>query len=64
VHGDVVAALGVSGPTARLEERLDELGARLLEHATRLSALLRGGPHDSTLGAARGAAPNPEEVVA
>ena len=41
-HGDVVAALGISGPTQRLEGRLDELGQRLLEHATQLSMLLRG----------------------
>jgi DNA-binding IclR family transcriptional regulator len=57
VHGDVVAALGISGPTPRLEERADDLGDRLLEHATRLSTLLRGTPHDST-------PHNPEEVVA
>jgi DNA-binding IclR family transcriptional regulator len=45
VHGprdDVVAALGISGPTQRLDGRLDELGHRLLEHATQLSMLLRG----------------------
>jgi len=41
-HGDVVAALGVSGPTPRLEGRLDELGRRLHEHAAELSTLLRG----------------------
>jgi DNA-binding IclR family transcriptional regulator len=57
VHGDVVAALGISGPTPRLEERADDLGDRLLEHATRLSTLLRGTPHDST-------PHNHEEVVA
>ncbi|CUR61322.1 putative Allantoin/glyoxylate utilization operons negative regulator [metagenome] len=45
-RGDVVAALGVSGPTPRLEGRLDELGRSLLDHATALSALLRGpAPH-------------------
>ena len=45
VHGprdDVVAALGVSGPTARLQDRLDELGHSLTNHATQLSSLLRG----------------------
>ena len=45
VHGprdDVVAALGISGPTPRLEGRLDELGRRLLERAAELSMLLRG----------------------
>jgi DNA-binding IclR family transcriptional regulator len=41
-RGDVVAALGISGPTQRLEGRLDELGRRLLDHATQLSMLLRG----------------------
>ena len=30
IHGDVVAALGISGPTPRLEGRLDELGRHLL----------------------------------
>jgi DNA-binding IclR family transcriptional regulator len=42
LHGDVVAALGVSGPTPRLEARLDELGALLLDRSTALSTLLRG----------------------
>jgi DNA-binding IclR family transcriptional regulator len=42
IHGDVVASLGVSGPTPRLEGRLDELGRRLLERAAELSMLLRG----------------------
>jgi DNA-binding IclR family transcriptional regulator len=42
VHGDVVAALGVSGPTPRMEGRLDELGQHLNDHAAELSALLRG----------------------
>ena len=41
-RGDVVAALGISGPTPRLEGRLDELGRRLLERAAQLSTLLRG----------------------
>ena len=41
-RGDVVAALGISGPTARLADRLDELGPALSTHAARLSALLRG----------------------
>jgi DNA-binding IclR family transcriptional regulator len=38
----VVAALGISGPTARLEDRLDEVGHALMDEATQLSALLRG----------------------
>jgi DNA-binding IclR family transcriptional regulator len=41
-RGDVVAALGISGPTPRLEERLDELGRHLSSHAAELSTLLRG----------------------
>jgi DNA-binding IclR family transcriptional regulator len=42
IHGDVVAALGVSGPTPRLEGRLEELGRHLSDHATQLTTLLRG----------------------
>jgi DNA-binding IclR family transcriptional regulator len=51
-HGDVVAALGISGPTARLEDRVDELGRNLSTHAAQLSTLLRGGsrPTGKTLG--------------
>lgn len=45
VHGDVVAALGISGPTPRLEGRLDELGRHLLDRSTALSSLLRGPAH-------------------
>lgn len=41
-RGDVVAALGVSGPTTRLEDRLEELGTNLSSHAAQLSRLLRG----------------------
>jgi len=41
-RGDVVAALGVSGPTTRLEGRLAEVGRSLSSHATQLSRLLRG----------------------
>jgi DNA-binding IclR family transcriptional regulator len=41
-RGDVLAALGISGPTARLGERLDELGRNLSSHAAQLSELLRG----------------------
>jgi len=47
-RGDVVAALGISGPSPRLEDRLDELGEHLLERASALSTLLRGDRHDST----------------
>ena len=38
----VIAALGISGPTPRLEGRLDELGRHLLDQSAALSALLRG----------------------
>jgi DNA-binding IclR family transcriptional regulator len=41
-RGQVVAALGVSGPTTRLENRCDELGRLLRNHATELTSLLRG----------------------
>lgn len=40
-RGDVIAALGISGPSQRLEEQLDELGELLIEHATDLSGLFR-----------------------
>lgn len=64
VHGDAVAALGISGPTPRLEGRHDELGRRLLEHATRLSTLLRGSTPGGTHSSTHGTAHNQEEVVA
>ncbi|NUR07436.1 MAG: IclR family transcriptional regulator [Nocardioidaceae bacterium] len=38
----VVASIGVSGPTARLHDRLDTVGALLVEQADRLSELLTG----------------------
>ena len=41
-RGQVVAALGVSGPTQRLEVRFDELGRLLRHHAAELTELLRG----------------------
>ena len=40
--GEVIAALGISGPTPRLEGRLDELGRYLLDQSAQLSTLLRG----------------------
>ena len=46
VHGDAIAALGISGPAPRLEERLDELGRSLLDHAAQLTTLLRGSTHN------------------
>lgn len=39
-HGEVVAALGVSGPTQRLESHLDQVGALLISQAEQLSVLL------------------------
>ncbi|NYJ00286.1 DNA-binding IclR family transcriptional regulator [Nocardioides thalensis] len=41
VTGDVVAALGVSGPSQRLADRRDELGRLLNERTEQLSGLLR-----------------------
>ncbi|MEO7944261.1 MAG: IclR family transcriptional regulator [Marmoricola sp.] len=38
-----VAAIGISGPTARLEDRIDHLGRLLKEQTEELSALLRHG---------------------
>ncbi|WP_340536998.1 IclR family transcriptional regulator [Nocardioides sp. GXZ039] len=49
-HDEVIAAIGISGPSQRLEGRLDELGEELVEHAAELSTLFRpapGGPHTS-----------------
>jgi IclR family transcriptional regulator, acetate operon repressor len=43
--GVVIAALGVSGPTARLEEGCDLIGRLLVEQADDLSALLQHGKH-------------------
>jgi IclR family acetate operon transcriptional repressor len=39
----VVATVGISGPTARLEDRVDHLGRLLKEQTEALSALLRHG---------------------
>jgi DNA-binding IclR family transcriptional regulator len=38
--GDVVAALGISGPTQRLDGRLEEFGCQLKDRAGQLSVLL------------------------
>lgn len=38
--GRVIAAIGISGPTPRLEERIKDLGALLIEHADQLAASL------------------------
>ena len=47
-RGEIVASLGISGPTSRLEGRLGELGRNLRSHATQLTALLRGHTHITT----------------
>lgn len=39
--GEVVAALGISGPSPRLEDRRDEIGRLLNDRAEQLSGLLR-----------------------
>jgi DNA-binding IclR family transcriptional regulator len=41
-RGEVVAALGISGPTSRLSATRDEVGRRLASHAAQLSQPLRG----------------------
>ena len=43
-HGNVVGALGISGPTSRLAERIDELGQHLISRAAEVVA----GPQGST----------------
>jgi DNA-binding IclR family transcriptional regulator len=40
---DVVAAVGVSGPTARLEQRAEEIGQLLVQHARTLTRRLQPG---------------------
>ncbi|HET7387990.1 MAG TPA: IclR family transcriptional regulator [Nocardioidaceae bacterium] len=44
-RGEVIAAVGVSGPTARLVDDLGRVGRLLVEHAERISALLRRRTH-------------------
>lgn len=43
-HGDVVAAVGISGPSLRIRDRLERLGRLLCEEAATLSALLGHRP--------------------
>ncbi len=43
--GQVIAALGVSGPNTRLQSQVDEIGRKLDERARQLSARLRRGTH-------------------
>jgi IclR family acetate operon transcriptional repressor len=40
-EGDVIAGLGVSGPSARLRQNLDEIGRLLTDHSSSLSQVLR-----------------------
>lgn len=40
-NGEVVAAIGLSGPTQRFDGQLDELGRRLVQRGEQLSAQLR-----------------------
>ena len=44
VRGDVVSALGISGPTSRLAAQLDELGRNLVTRAQQLESVLHGPP--------------------
>ncbi len=41
-RGDIVAALGISGPTGRLSHRFDELGRNLIRRAAQLESVLHG----------------------
>ncbi len=43
-----VATVGISGPTARLEDRIDHIGRLLMEQTEALSALLRHGTRAET----------------
>jgi DNA-binding IclR family transcriptional regulator len=52
----VFAALGVSGPTARLQDRVDHFGRLLIEQADVLSALLRRRTQDGSTRSKEGAA--------
>jgi DNA-binding IclR family transcriptional regulator len=46
LDGQVIAALGVSGPSSRLQDRVDQVGRLLIEQAGRLSDLLRRRTHE------------------
>jgi DNA-binding IclR family transcriptional regulator len=54
--GDVVAALGVSGPTQRFQGRVDEIGRLLTDRAHGLSALLERGSNQQRRDGKEGAA--------
>ncbi len=45
VHDDIVAALGISGPTSRLDHRVEELGRNLVTRAAEVAAILHGSSH-------------------
>jgi IclR family transcriptional regulator, acetate operon repressor len=45
---EVVATVGISGPTARLEDRVDHVGRLLKDQTEALSTLLRRGTHRDT----------------
>jgi DNA-binding IclR family transcriptional regulator len=47
-RGDVIAALGISGPTQRLETRLSDLGAYLQQQAAQLTGPIDGLWHRRT----------------
>ena len=51
-HDEVVAALGISGPTGRLGHRVEELGANLVTRAAEVAAVLHGSPHQHKEGVA------------
>jgi DNA-binding IclR family transcriptional regulator len=63
VRGDVIASLGISGPTPRLAQRTDEVARRLLEESAALSSLLRGPARPTSARRAARTEEN-EEVVA
>jgi DNA-binding IclR family transcriptional regulator len=46
-RGDIVAALGISGPTGRLSHRFDELGRNLIRRAAQLESVLHGPPSNN-----------------
>jgi DNA-binding IclR family transcriptional regulator len=47
-RGDVVAALGISGPTSRLQVRTEELGRNLVTRAAEVGAVLHGNTRHVT----------------
>jgi DNA-binding IclR family transcriptional regulator len=41
-RGEVIAALGISGPTSRLDGRIEEMGRNLINRATEIATVLHG----------------------